>query len=530
MYFGNSYISFIKVIRYALAIGGILWVGMGHLISLLEPEVWDPMYVRYLQMFLLVGLASIHHLPFRLFRDKHTFYKFSTGLYIGITLWSIILALVNLEVSYYALQAWLFAGMAPTLMLPVSRYWLFTSIMVAGLLLIGILPTSSINSADNYTAWIILMLISNGIILSFRSQSENRLRAMAHLSEKGPIPIFEVSPEGTIMFVNKRFCSLLGRNSQEVLGHSIYDLIEASDAKDIYQSGWLTDHIRTRELYFKRKGGELLPALVSLSPYDEDDEHNTSIIGTITDITELKEVEFQLKERNEQMDLFLYKATHDLKGPLASVKGILNIAAENSHQPEITQYIQMALTSTDKLDQALIDLLHVTRLNKADLIIEEVNCRELVEEILFSLQHMPESKDVQFEVEISYEDIFHSDKSALTTILQNLIVNAIKYKREDVYQHFVFIGIKRFKAGIKIEIKDNGEGIRNEIQDKVFTMFYRGNRRSKGTGLGLYIVKQGIEKLGGTLDLKSKPQKGTLFTLYIPPYRKKSMEKKEIIS
>ncbi len=519
MNFSTPYVSFVHVIRYTLILGGILWIVVGHWIRYLFDVDFDPIIVRYMFTLLMCGLGVS---SFFISYSKKIFYRLSTLIYILIALWSIALSFSNVNIPYYSIQVWVFCGLAATLLLPSSRYWVFTFFMILGILSMGLYQQILILNGYEYVLGVLLMLLINGAILSYRNHATNRLRAMAHLSEQGPIPIFEVSLEGNIMFVNQKFCSLLGRDSQEVLGTPIFNLIEATDAKDIYEGAWLKSHIRTRELYFKRKKGDLLPALVSLSPYDENDERTHSIIGTITDITALKEVEHQLKERNEQMDLFLYKATHDLKGPLASVKGILNIAEQTCQQPEIEQYIQMALTSTDKLDQALVDLLHVTRLNKAELIIEEVNCHELVEEILFSLQHMPESRNVHFEVEILLKEQFHTDKNTLTTILQNLIVNAIKYKREENYQHIVFVGIKKYGRGIKLEVRDNGEGIRPEIQEKVFNMFYRGNKKSKGTGLGLYIVRQGIDKLKGELDLKSKPGNGTIFMLYIPSYRKKN--------
>ncbi len=519
MNFSTPYISFVNVVRYTLIIGGVFWAGLGHLIQLRFGDVSDPMWVRYIISILIIGLGIS---SFMISYPKKLFYRLSTFIFLGISIWSIILDFKNSGIPYYTTQLWIFCGLAATLLLPADRYWLFALIMLLGFFFGGISFHVEFPDQYEYIPGIILMLLINGLILSIREQATKRLRAMAHLSEQGPIPIFEVSSDGNIKFVNQKFCSLLGHDSGEVLGTSIFELIESSNAKEVYEGGWLIDTIRTRELYFKRKKGDLLPALVSLSPYDENDDRTATIIGTITDITALKEVEHQLKERNEQMDLFLYKATHDLKGPLASVKGILNIAVQSCQQPDIEQYMQMALTSTDKLDQALVDLLHVTRLNKADLIIEEVNCNDLVEEILFSLQHMPESRMVQFEVEIQYKEIFYTDKNTLTTILQNLIVNAIKYKREEIYQHVVFVGIKKYGNGIKVEVRDNGEGIRPEIQEKIFNMFYRGNKKSKGTGLGLYIVKQGVDKLAGELYLKSKPGSGTVFMLYIPSYRKKN--------
>lgn len=338
--------------------------------------------------------------------------------------------------------------------------------------------------------------------------------------------------EESITFVNKQFCTLFEYDREEVLGKSLSELLEAEPNPEKVKQrkeNRLKGKSEIYESLQRKKNGEKIWTLVSVSPYiDIQTQAIKGSIVAMTDIGELKKVEEQLKERNEQMDLFLYKATHDLKGPLASVKGILNIAIQDCLQPEIRQYIEMALTSTDRLDGALVDLLHVTRLNKSKLKVEPVDLLSLVGEILQSIDHMSERRDVDFSPQILYRDPFPTDRNSLTSVLQNLIVNAVKYKKEGEYQHLISITINPYKDGIKIEVKDNGEGIKPEIQEKIFTMFYRGNKRSRGTGLGLYIVKQSVEKMGGTLELDSTYGIGTTFSLYFPALKMEEEEMEEV--
>ena len=520
----RTYLRFPRVIQYALLFGGILVLVSGLYIKSILTDPWDPLWVRGLIALAMFGVAAM---PASSRKTKSRFYSFTTLIYMTLGVWLLVLIHRNPAELPYWFQLWLFIGLAAVLMQPVMRYWWFAGILSLGLLLISSLSPKEIIHAYSQVPWMLLLLLSNGIILDYRNRSGKHVRAMAQLSEYGPIPIFEVNGEGEVQYVNQPFSHLLGFELKEVYNTSLFDLITP---ESLPSSSWLLDAEQTYELVFRRKDGSNLPTLVNLSSIKEWEDDQVTIIGSITEITVLKDVEHQLKERNEQMDLFLYKATHDLKGPLASVKGILDIALQNCQQPEISQYIHMALTSTDKLDQALIDLLHVTRLNKADLIIEQVNCRELVEDILFSLQHMPESRKVEFDISISDPQYFFSDKNTLTTILQNLIVNAIKYKQEGNQEHWVSIKIYPQDSGIYIQVSDNGEGIKSEIQTKVFTMFYRGNKKSKGTGLGLYIVKQGTDKLGGTIDLDSSYGKGSIFSLYIPssPPIEKEFSKKVV--
>ena len=501
---------FNRVIQYTLLFGGLLVLLSGIYIRSVLNAPWDPLWVRGLLASAMLGLSA---LPSRDKQEKARFYSLTSLIYISLGLWLLVLIHKNPTELPYWYQLWLFMGLAAVLMRPVMRYWWFAGILSLGLLVVSSLSPVEIIHGHSQVPWMLILLLANGIILDFRNRSGKRIRAMAQLVEKGPIPIFEVNGEGKVEYINQQFSHLLGFQLAEVVGTSIEDWIIQ---ESLPEANWLMDSQRTHEIVFRHTDGSHIPALVNLSTLKEWEDDQVVIIGSITEITVLKKVENQLKERNEQMDLFLYKATHDLKGPLASVKGILDIARQNCQQPEINQYIHMALTSTDKLDKALIDLLHVTRLNKADLIVEQVNCKELVEEILFSLQHMPESRQVDFDIEVEEPDRFFSDKNTLTTILQNLIVNAIKYKREGESHHQVSVCIRPQEGGIHLEVADNGEGIKAEIQGKVFTMFYRGNKKSKGTGLGLYIVKQGIDKLGGSLQLRSRFGSGSKFSLYIP--------------
>lgn len=333
--------------------------------------------------------------------------------------------------------------------------------------------------------------------------------------------------EEKITFVNKQFCLLFGYKRETVLGESLSELLEDDpqpERIELRKQNRLEGKSEIYEALQRKKGGEKIWTLVSVSPYRDiqTDDIKGSIVA-ITDISELKKVEEQLKERNEQMDLFLYKATHDLKGPLASVKGILNIALQDCLQPEIRQYIEMALTSTDRLDAALVDLLHVTRLNKSRLKVEQVDLLSLVGEVLQSINHMSERRDVELSTNVRYRDPFATDRNSLSSILQNLIVNAVKYKKsEGEYQHQISVTIEAYREGIQLVVADNGEGIREEIQEKIFQMFYRGNKKSRGTGLGLYIVKQSVDKMGGELRLDSRVGEGTTFTIYLPALELKS--------
>lgn len=354
---------------------------------------------------------------------------------------------------------------------------------------------------------------------AFRHEIQDREEIFRKLVQGTNEALIMTDRDNYIELVNEQFLHLFGYEEAEVLHKNAVEiLMKEEDPSQVNRrhKDRLAGISDVYEMEQKRKNGETIWTLVSASPFRDRNGQVVGTIAALTDITALKKVEKMLKERNEQMDLFLYKATHDLKGPLASIQGILSIALEQCEQPTVRQYIDMAVTSSERLDNALVDLIQVTRINKAKFKMEGVEVPKILEDVMNSIGHMPEREGVQVIPDIRMHTPFRTDKASLTSILQNLVVNAIKYRRPEEQAPFVKIRAFPFEKGMKIEVSDNGEGISPEIQEKIFKMFYRGNKKSKGTGLGLYIVQQIVEKLNGHISLESKAGKGSLFTVYIP--------------
>jgi PAS domain S-box-containing protein len=236
--------------------------------------------------------------------------------------------------------------------------------------------------------------------------------------------------------------------------------------------------------------------------------------GVQTDITDRKKTERELTESNQELDTFFYKASHDLKGPLASVMGIVNLARLERNDDSMEKYFGMIEKSVTKLDRTLLDLIELARTRKGTSKITQISIKGIVEEILTSLRHMPGFNKINFEIKIDHALELNTDKVLLNSVLQNLIHNAINYCNHD--RPWIKIAAKDTDDGIEIEIADNGKGIPDTIRHRVFEMFYRGNTESTGSGLGLFIVKNALEKMNGAINLSSIPGQGTTFTVSIP--------------
>ncbi|MNX54327.1 Autoinducer 2 sensor kinase/phosphatase LuxQ [compost metagenome] len=231
-----------------------------------------------------------------------------------------------------------------------------------------------------------------------------------------------------------------------------------------------------------------------------------------------REIENQeLKTANYELDRFVYSTSHDLRAPLNSMLGLIEIAKEDTTEELMLNYFKMLKGSAKKLDGFICDILDYSRNSRMEINNELINFRELINGVTENLKFIGDNnRMVEFKIEISDEASFYSDKNRLITILNNLISNAIRYQNSQIQNPFVNIKIETSPTETNIFIQDNGIGIDEESQSKIFNMFYRVSQESVGSGLGLYIVKEAVNKLNGDIKVKSQIGEGTTFLIKIP--------------
>ncbi len=232
-----------------------------------------------------------------------------------------------------------------------------------------------------------------------------------------------------------------------------------------------------------------------------------------------------LRQTNKELDTYVYKATHDLRGPLSSTLGVVNLMMEEVKDPTSIKYTKLIKESTERLDSILLDLLEVSTVKHSTLKYSVINFNKMITDIYDSLKNRS-GTNIECNLELNSSEKFYSDTTILKSIFQNLIDNAIKYHKNGIQKPFVSITVSSHKSGVNIVVADNGYGIQANVIDRIFDMFYRANEDSQGTGLGLYIVKTSIERLGGNIKVKSTENKGTTFTLFIPNKKDKELIRK----
>jgi len=233
-------------------------------------------------------------------------------------------------------------------------------------------------------------------------------------------------------------------------------------------------------------------------------------------IEDREKAESKLKETNTELETFLYKASHDLKGPLSSMYGLINIANEETKDPLVKKYLDLIGTSVNKLDNILEELMQITIIKQGKIQKEPVKINSVIKDTLQTFESYEGFDEINIKIDNRLKSPINSDSGLLKTILRNLIENAIKYRRDDANNPFVNISVNKNLENMIVEIADNGKGIPKKYQQQIFDMFFRATESSKGSGLGLYIVKNAVEKLGGTIKIKSQPKIGTTFTVSLP--------------
>ena len=230
----------------------------------------------------------------------------------------------------------------------------------------------------------------------------------------------------------------------------------------------------------------------------------------------LKESEDRLKETNQELNTFIYRASHDLRGPLSTVKGLTNLGLMEITDETSLKYFDLIADRVNRLDFILKDLINIVEIAEVAMVTADINMPSMIADIVAAVQTTPLPKPVKFQLNINNKNNFLGDKKVLYNVIYNLIDNAIKYHSNDRNDIFVSVEIEDYKNGILILITDNGIGIPKEIQGRIFDMFFRGTDQSKGSGLGLYLVKKIVTRLHGKIKVNSTPKNGTQIELYLP--------------
>ncbi len=226
----------------------------------------------------------------------------------------------------------------------------------------------------------------------------------------------------------------------------------------------------------------------------------------------------ELIKANSELDRFVYSASHDLRAPLSSLLGLINISRLAVAPEELKSNLDMMEGRVVHLDGFIKEIINYSRNSRLEVQTSNVNLLELTTEVIDSLRFSDRATQIKIDILVDPNLQISADTNRLKVVLTNLISNSIRYADLTKISPFIRIEAIQMEDTTKILVADNGQGIAKEHQDKIFDMFYRASENSKGSGLGLYIVMEALTKMGGTIEASSEHGSGSTFAIILPTH------------
>jgi len=346
--------------------------------------------------------------------------------------------------------------------------------------------------------------------------SEERFR---DLFEQAQVGMAIIDDRGLILQANPSIMDMLGYTTDKIRGLELLQLMPKkrqrkarAEIKNL-MAGKLRQ-LKT-EMKFMKNDGATVHVLLQIIKLDQAQSDEDKYLCQLVNIDAIKRAESELKIRNEELNNIVYKVSHDLKAPLHSVKGLINIMRLESDLQSHYSYLNLIEERIQKLETFIADILSHSRNLNVGVQLSEIEVAPLIEQCFNQIAYHSNYKHIEKILDIGVERIY-TDEIRMYEIMRNLVANAVIYSCPAKRESFVKVSVHKKGQAIQIDVQDNGLGIDQKHIDRIFQMFYRANAEIEGTGIGLYIVQQSIEKIGGTIKVASELGKGSIFSIELP--------------
>lgn len=348
-------------------------------------------------------------------------------------------------------------------------------------------------------------------------EEKERLKTLVEVT---PDIVVVIDAKGKLIYLNQSGRYFYGfLEKEKIKGLNFFDLQKA-EAKEVLKGAALVEAasqgIWKGEMELVGENNQVVPVSMVMVAHFGKDELIQSFSLIIRDISTQKKTEQDLLFKNAELDTFVYRASHDLRGPISSLLGLYQIVQYEVKDEKALAFFEMFNKQILRLNEIILALINLTKIKETKSGQVQINFMDIINDVIDSFRHLNEFSNIKFKIKVNIKKDFMSDKGMITTIIQNLVENAIKYSKKTVAA-IVDIHVESHGDNLlTIKVKDNGIGIAADVQNRVFDMFFRGNEISRGSGLGLYILKNAVDKLKGRIVLKSKENVGTTFTIELP--------------
>lgn len=341
-------------------------------------------------------------------------------------------------------------------------------------------------------------------------------------TESAPIGQALADASGRFTQVNRAYCELTGYSEEELLRKKFGalahpdELDELNEHVDSLRNGD-TDSFSMEKRYIRRSG-ETVWAQLHVSALRDETGELIAFVAQVININEAKLLRESLEQSNHELRQFTSLASHDLQAPLRTVGGFATVLTQtltDKLDDRERMYLDQINQGVESMQTLIRDLLAYSRLGRSDINLVPVDLRRVVDKVRSSLQSDIAESNTDLRLHVSSFAVVSGDQQQLTQAIQNLIANSIAYRHPD-RQNVIEVRAARFRTEIILSIEDNGIGIPEDQQDRVFEMFHRLNRDDSGSGIGLAIVRRIIDRHNGTIKVTSDAATHTKFTLRLP--------------
>ncbi len=248
-------------------------------------------------------------------------------------------------------------------------------------------------------------------------------------------------------------------------------------------------------------------------------EEITEAYNTISEINRNLELKIEertsaLRQAYKELDTFFYRSSHDFRRPLTTFMGLAEVAKITVKDQNALELFAKVKETVNNLDKMLVKLQSISDVGAQQLVYKEVMVKEIFDNVCDAFNEQLVLRNIKTYCDINLQSTFFSYPAMIKIIIDNLVENAISFS--GTLNPFIKLKVFQEDGFVVMEVSDNGQGIEQQYQDRIFEMYFRGNEHSKGNGLGLFIVKKSIEKLSGNVTLVSEYMKGSNFIIKLP--------------
>ena len=384
-----------------------------------------------------------------------------------------------------------------------------------------------------------------------RKKAEESADKVLFMANAMPQKVWTAKPSGEVDYANQQFLDYCGLSIEEFKGWGWQQMVDP-DFKEENLKAWRSA-VREGTLYqiehrLLSCKGELRWHLTRAVPYRNEAGEITMWLGSSTDIhdhklseqalqelthklrnaniaisrsnKELEEMNQQLTYINTDLDNFIYTASHDLRAPVYNIERLmeellLELPEESLKLEGVKDITRMMHDAVNRFKRTINSLTEVTKIQKdTPEIATSVNLKDLVSEVMLDMQQTVKSSGADIQMEIDDCIVLSFSEKNLRSIVYNLLSNSIKYRHPD-RKPVVEVACEQVDEFIVLTVKDNGLGISQNNQAKLFNMFKRFHDHVEGSGIGLYMVKRILDNSNGKIEVESQEGEGTTFKVYL---------------